>query len=414
MKVLILTSNYPRKNAVMNGIFIHHQVKALQQLGVECHVLVLYNWYPPFGLHKLHPAWLDGYEAKQNFYNEIEGVKIHAIPVVYKMPDRFFKNDFYRNAANGIAKYIKAHKELQNPDWIYAQFLTDYGYIGTLVKEQLRVKLAAIARGDDIHAWPEQNKLLVKNLQAVFKKADVVLANSKRLADDAKHWMEASHQPQLNVVYNGVDTKYFYPADEQTKQQREKQGLAVEKKYLVCIGTPVALKGWVELLEAIKQVGDKFNGWELLMIAPSRNNADALDLQEMSKALGIEKYTRLIPGIGHEGLGEILRAADAFILPSYNEGMSNALLEAMASGLPCIATNVGGHAEVIDDQKSGLLIEPRSVAAIAGALDKILSNPEFRKELGQQARKKMEEFGDYKKNAERLLALLKNYKNSTV
>lgn len=407
MKILVLTNNYPRKNAAMDGIFIHRQVKALQQLGVECHVLMLYKWYPPLQLHKLHPMWTEGYNLKWSFYKDVDGIKVHAVPVAYKIPDRFFKNDFYRNAARGIVKYIKTHKELQNADWLYAQFLTDNGFIGTLVKEQLPIKLAAIARGDDIHAWPQQDRSLIKNLQEVFKKADVVLANSRRLADDARIWMDNEHSASVQLVYNGVDHHGFFPANAVEKQQlRKKYGLSAEKKYIVCVGTPVKLKGWVELLEAIKQLGEKFSGWELLMVAPPRKNEDALDLQSISAALGIEQRTRYIAGLNNDSLAEVFRASDAFILPSYNEGMSNAVLEAMASGLAVITTDVGGHAEVIDNNVNGLLIEPHSVAAIATAIEKVVTDESFRIEAGIQARKRMLEFGDYKQNAERLVSIL--------
>ena len=205
MKILILTGNYPNKNALNNGIFIHQQVKALQLLGVECHVLLLHNWYPPLGLHKYHTYWRDGHAMRQSFFEEYDGVKIYPVPMFVKMPTRLFKESYYDRAARSIIKKVKNSRELQNADWLYAHFLTDNGYIAAKVKDALKVKLAAIARGDDIHAWPEAHPALRPNLAFVFEKADLLLANSRNLGNDARKWMLPENIREVKTVYNGID-----------------------------------------------------------------------------------------------------------------------------------------------------------------------------------------------------------------
>ena len=83
---------------------------------------------------------------------------------------------------------------------------------------------------------------------------------------------------------------------------------------------------------------------------------------------------------------DLLNAMDIFVLPSYSEGVSLALLEAMAAGLPVIATAVGGLPEVVEDGATGLLIPPRDAAALARALTRLLADPAWAKTLGDQAR----------------------------
>ncbi len=409
MKVLILTGNYPNKKALNNGIFIHQQVKALQQLGVECMVLLLHNWYPPLGLHKYHTYWRDGYNLHKTFFEEYEGVKIYNVPMFVKMPGRLFNENYYDRAARSIIKKVKNTPALQNADWLYAHFLTDNGYIAGKIKDQLNVKLAAIARGDDIHAWPEHNPALRPNLAYVFEKADLLLANSRNLGIDTRKWMLPGNIREVTTVYNGIDYTTFRPP--QSKEEKAiikaKYKLTARLKYMICVATPVALKGWNELLMAIRETGAKFEGWQLLMVAPLRTNNDAINLQQEADKHGITEKVKYIGALSPADLAELLRACDAFILPSYDEGMANSLLEAMATGLACIATEVGGHNEVIENEVNGLLIPPRSVNSISAAIEKITCNDELSNNMGLKARARMVAFGNYQLNAGKLLELFK-------
>ena len=410
MKILILTGNYPQKNALNNGIFIHQQVKALQQLGVECHVLLLHNWFPSFGLHKYHTYWRQGFYIHDTYFEEFEGVKIHSVPMFIRMPARLFKENYYDRAAGSVIKYVKNNSALHHADWLYAHFLTDMGYIAAKVKDALKVKLAAIARGDDVHAWPEQNPALRENLAFVFQKADLLLANSRNLANDTKKWMQPGKIRAVETVYNGIDCREYRPAKSEEEKQaiKAKYKLLPDKKYLLCVATPVALKGWMELLQAIKISKEKFAGWILLMIAPKRNYTDAIDLMKRGDELGVRDLLMHIGGLSPSDLAEVFRGCDAFVLPSYNEGMANALLEAMACGLPCIATEVGGHNEVIENKEEGILVQPRSVEELADAIQTVTGNEGLRKTMGANAREKMIRMGDYIHNGGKLLELLEH------
>lgn len=413
MRIIILSSNYPRKKTPNNGVFIHQQVKALTKLGVSCEVVMPYNWYPPMGLHTLHPYWVAGYNEHQtHIEGELDGVKITSLPVFVPMPSRLFPGRFYHRAAKKVAQYLNKIGFDKKKDWVLAYFLNDSGYIATKVKEQTGVNVAVMGRGDDIHAWPEQDATLIPDIQFVYHHANLLLANSKRLAKDAEKWMQPGNVRNLDVVYNGIDYKKFTPVIPEEKISLQKaNGLQGNTKYIICVATRVATKGWLELLAAIKKMGDDFTGWRLITVAPPYHYKDGISIEDVAKELGIEEYIHHMGRLDHEVLAELMKACDAFILPSYNEGLANALLEAMATGLPCIATDVGGHAEVIENNKNGILIAPKSVGEIVGALKKIVADDEFRHRLGKEARSSMIAFGDYKKNAAQLFDMMKSYKS---
>ncbi len=386
----------------MNGIFIHQQVKALQELGCECHVIQDYNWFPPGGLHQYHSYWQDGYNAYHNCFKMVEGIKIHPVATYIKMPNRLFPDNYYDRLAKSFSRYIKKTPVLQNADWLYAHFLTDFAFIGTKVKELTGIKLASIARGDDVHAWPAEKPSLLDNIRTVFLKSDLLFANSKQLAIDANMLLMPSEQKPVHVAYNGVDLNKFRPVVDsvEKKKLKDKFDLKADKKYIICVATPVALKGWLLLLDALAEVKDEISNWELLCVAVNRSTSDALNLKAESSLRGIENFVKVVGQVSHDDLADLYRACDAFVLASYNEGMANALLEAAATNLRIIVSNVGGHSEIFNISPDLSLVQPGSVSELRLALLKLFFS-DLDKPIG--TREMVLEVGSYQDNARKIL-----------
>lgn len=410
MKIIVLTPNYPRKGAPINGYFIHQQVKALCLLGVECHVLLTYNWFPPLGLSALHPYWKAGAALKEQFFHEHEGVKVHHVPVKKKMPSRLFNEDPFLREAGAIAHYIKTSHQLSNADWIYANFLCDYGYLGTLVKEKVGIKLAAIARGDDVHAWPLADPRLATNLRTAIRKADVLLAVSRQLAHDTERWSESGFSRHVVTLYNGIDDELYFPAPDNMHRtsMRKELGLPESGYLILCVGAPIAAKGWLDLLDAIQMLGESFAQWTLVGVMPSRNYFNQLNLTEEAAQRGLAGSFKLLGQLPPLQMAKCYRAMDAFVLPSHNEGLSNSVMEAMASGLATVVTDVGGHREILKSEESGMLVPPSDKAQLTAALEKIITDHRYRHRLASRARNAALGVGSYKKNARELIELLRN------
>jgi teichuronic acid biosynthesis glycosyltransferase TuaC len=407
MKILIISSCYPRPNARNHGIFVHQQMKSLAALGVEVHVIQPVGWYPPFGLHRLHPYWRTGFTQHKNTFDEFEGIKIHHPKIFTAMPSRFFLEDPWNREGRQVAEYILKYSELNNADLIYAQFLIHEGYVGTIVKERTGIPLVSIALGDDVHAWPEAHPQNIPKLQEVLYKSDLVLANSSRLAKDTEQWAYSDKRIDVKCAYQGIDLDKFQPVNNEATRLKRKNvfKLEADKKHLLCIATPVVLKGWMELLDSIAVLKDELVDWNLVIVAPPRKAPDALDLGEEVRKRNIENHVTYLGAVDPAEMHYLMQAVDAFILPSYNEGLSNAVLEAMASGLPTITTNVGGHSEVIIHGENGYLIAPRNTKDIINALREVLLNDLYRIDLSKKARTGVKKVGTYDDNAKVLLSI---------
>jgi len=156
---------------------------------------------------------------------------------------------------------------------------------------------------------------------------------------------------------------------------------------VVFVGRLVPSKGGRTLIAAFDQARQArpnlFGQLVLLGSGPLRPELEAL-----ARSLGIESQVRFCGAV--RDVPEHLRQADIFVLPSQAEGISNALLEAMARGLPCIASRVGGNRDLIREGESGLLVTPDDVGELALALIRLAEDAALRERLGRQARRQVE------------------------
>jgi glycosyltransferase involved in cell wall biosynthesis len=119
---------------------------------------------------------------------------------------------------------------------------------------------------------------------------------------------------------------------------------------------------------------------------------------------GNAEHLSWLPG-ERDDIPEILRGLDLFILPSLREGISNTILEAMASGLPVVATNVGGNPELVVEGETGMLVHPSDPVAMANAIRTYLDQPELLKAHGQAGRKRVEQHFSMEKMVNGYLAV---------
>jgi len=190
-----------------------------------------------------------------------------------------------------------------------------------------------------------------------------------------------------NVIYNGIDTKIYFPDDKERIKIRDK--LKLTDKFVILFTSRWAEnKGIFELLEAFSRA---------LHLAPRKmklvliGGGDALITKrvlERIRSLNLEDHVLPIGEV--DDVLNYLRMADLFVLPSYFEGLPIGLLEAMACGLPVIASNVGGNVEVIEDGINGLFVESKNIDDLTIKIVRILKHEDELREMSRNARRTVE------------------------
>lgn len=181
----------------------------------------------------------------------------------------------------------------------------------------------------------------------------------------------------LTSVPTGIDTAHFAPGERAAA--RRGLGLAEEGMVVGIVATLRSWKGHTYLLDAFAQLADRSARLLIVGDGPQREA-----LQARIAELGLSERVTM-PGNQRDVL-PWMQAMDVFVLPSYaNEGVPQALLQAMLCGLPVLSTPVGSITEVVEHQRSGLIVEPRQSEPLREALERLLGDAELRRSLGDAA-----------------------------
>jgi len=148
-------------------------------------------------------------------------------------------------------------------------------------------------------------------------------------------------------------------------------------------------KGSLELLRSVDRVASRFPDVEYV-IAGARHNS--IDDQMLNGALGVNgthKHVRLLGHVPWQQLADLYRRASVFVMPSFYETFGISVIEAMAFGLPVVATRTGGLPEVVEDGVTGILVPTGDAEALADALIRLLRDPDLRQRMGQAGQERV-------------------------
>jgi glycosyltransferase involved in cell wall biosynthesis len=224
-------------------------------------------------------------------------------------------------------------------------------------------------------------------LRVIWKNASSVVANSQGLRDLA---LAFDSTVDIPVIPNGVSVQDYGFEDRKWSPVR-----------LLSVGRVVHQKGLDLGLEALAGLKDLPWDWSIAGDGPQ-----TAALRERVKQLGLEDRVRFLGWQERDQLAARYREANLFLFPSRHEGMPNALLEAMASGLPVVATRVAGNEELVQDGVTGTLVKAEDIPALKESLRQLIGDPDLRKRMGAAAHQRVERKYTWESAADEYLKLL--------
>lgn len=212
----------------------------------------------------------------------------------------------------------------------------------------------------------------------MLRRAAAIIAVSRTVAESIASGLPDSAS-LLRIIPNGADPALFQVPASDTAALRKELGLT-DKPILLYLGRVVKEKGGEDLLRAVAMLPEMTRP-QVLIIGPGPYGSA---LRNIASALALP--LTLIPGVEHNQAPRHLSLADLFILPSFHaEGLPFTLIEAMLAKRAIIATDIGGVSELIRPEQTGLLTPPRNPAALAAAIQRLLTDKQTRTRLGQSA-----------------------------
>lgn len=239
-------------------------------------------------------------------------------------------------------------------------------------------KVAAANLGTEAGALAGRYCFVGDLLARLMRRVDGFIAISEEIREGLEK--DGIRPERIHRIANFVDTVAFRPPMPGEKERLKSDLGYAGRKLVLFSGRLVPRKGVEHLLNAWREVSLRFPEASLLILGdgPLREA-----LEEAACRLGFSATVRFEGRV--DNVPAFLRAADVFALPSLQEGLSNSLLEAMASGLPTAASRIGGVVDVVEDGRSALLVCPGDGAALAGALSALLGDPGLREQLASAA-----------------------------
>lgn len=371
MRVLVISSVYPAGTRPTFGVFVHERVR---HVASHCAVTVVspVPWIP---LNR----WIRGREhAAVPLAEVLDGITVYH--------PRFLSFPRFGKALDALLYFLSVLPlvvRLRRSfcfDLIDAHFAYPDGVAAVLLAKVFGCPVTITLRGDEARVM----KFRLRRFQIGFalRRARVVAVSDslRQLAGDL-----GISPGAVQVIPNGVDDSCFRPLDR--RQARRQLGLPLDRTILLGVGALIERKGHHRVLELLPEIAAQRPDVLYLAVGGAvPGNAHPRLLEKLIVEKGLEHYARIVPPQAHAEIPLWMAAADVFCLATRWEGWCNALMEALACGLPVVTTRVGGNAEFIRDGQDGLLVPYWNPQAFAAAVLKALVTNWDRRAIAARAR----------------------------
>ena len=377
MRICMLTWEFPPR--IVGGIARHclGLSKALAKLGHEVYVITLE--FPGTPL-----------------FEDVDGVKVHRVLIELGHPNfiiwTFIFNHFMEKKVAELSRSVK-FDIIHIHDWLTAE-------AGISSKHFLNKSLVStvhsteVGRSQGLH---NPDSFLIDGIEwwmTYEAKRVIVCSNSVK-------WELESHfnlpHDKVTVIPNGVEISNFN-LNINREEVKRRYGIKPNERIVLFIGRLVPQKGVDTLIKAVPLILQRHRDAKILIAGDGWSRTY---LEELAKSMGLGDHVRFLGFISDWELADLMVAADVLVVPSVYEPFGIVALEGMAAGTPVVATNIGGLSEIIEHDRTGVLVYPRNPESIAWGVNRVLSDHKYADWLVRNARKKVLEAYSWEEIAKR-------------
>ncbi len=370
MNITLLTTSFPRNSGDAAGRFIYEYAEHLARRGSAIQVLAPHGPGIPDAPLSTH--------FKVTHFRYFIATRLESLAYGGGIPSRLKENPLrvFLLPFFMLSFFVSALRLARRSDALHA-FWTPAALVALATRPFLKVPVVITLWGSDLLFT--RIPLFSGFLRACLRKADAIVCESTHF----KEALTAFGLPEdkITVIANGIDLKRFKPRDRATA--RRELGLKEDGFIYLSVGSCSPAKGHRHLIEAMPRILEQVPGARFIVVGDGELRPS---LEAAARTLNVAGHITFAGGQDPGDIPRWMNAADALIHPSLREGTPNAVLEAMASGLPVITTPVGGLADMIVDRENGVLVSAGSAAELADGALLVATNESLRRLLGQNAR----------------------------
>lgn len=267
---------------------------------------------------------------------------------------------------------------------LHVHFATPAATVALFVKEVFGVPFSMTVHGPD-----EFYDVTAHHLPEKIAAASFICTIGSFCRSQLMKLSAPEHWSKIEVSPLGVDPQLFRPRPVYKDAHFR----------ILCLGRLVAAKGQAVLLDAVRLLARQGRP---VLATFAGDGPDRERLEAMARQYGVTEHVAFLGAVNPESVRDLYAATDAFVLPSFAEGIPVVLMEAMAMEVPCVTTVINGIPELITSGESGLLVSPSDAPQLAAAIESLIANPALRQSLGKAGRRKVIASYDLVRNVARL------------
>jgi colanic acid/amylovoran biosynthesis glycosyltransferase len=398
LKVAYIMSRFPK----ITETFILYEMLALEQQEVQVELYpllrertdIMHPEAKPFVERAHYHPFLSFPILKIQFYFLKRKPRAYLVTLLTLIRSNWTSFRYITRALGIFPKsvYFAHLMQSQGINHVHAHFASHPAAAAFIIHRLTDIPFSFTAHGSDIHR--DRHMLCEKVAEASFVvpvsvyNQDVILSECGQGVFD-----------KMTVIHCGVDTRVFRPAPIK-EFDRESSTFSI-----LCIGTLHEVKGQLFLIEACQLLHERGIEFACNFVG---DGPDEGDLKKKADQAGITKYIHFLGRKTRDEIAGLLQKADVVVAPSVpsrdgrREGIPVVLMEAMASGVPVVASQLSGIPELVEDGRNGFLTPPGDAPAIAHALERLRADLDLRWSLGQAGREKIIRDFDMYENAKTL------------